>query len=99
MIVVVLEDAAADIEAGRAFYESREEGVGDYFTESIVSDIDSLVLYAGIHAEKFGFYRMLAKRFPFAIYYETDGTVAYVYAVLDMRRDPLWIRKELAGRK
>jgi hypothetical protein len=31
MNVVVLEDAAADLEAGRTFYERREVGVGDYF--------------------------------------------------------------------
>jgi hypothetical protein len=32
MTVLVLEDAAADLEAGRRFYESREQGVGEYFT-------------------------------------------------------------------
>ena len=41
MMVVVLEDAAEDIELGRRFYESCEAGVGDYFTESILSDLDS----------------------------------------------------------
>ena len=29
MTVVVLEDAAEDMESGRRFYESREPGVGD----------------------------------------------------------------------
>lgn len=42
---------------------------------------------------------MLSKRFPFGIYYEVEGETAYVYAILDMRRDPLWIRKELGGRR
>jgi hypothetical protein len=41
MMVVVLDDAAEDIESGRRFYESCEAGVGDYFTESILSDLDS----------------------------------------------------------
>ncbi len=44
MTVVVFEDAAADLEAGRRFYENREPGVGDYFVESLLSDLDSLVL-------------------------------------------------------
>jgi hypothetical protein len=35
MTVVILEDAAEDIEAGRHFYESREAGIGEYFVESI----------------------------------------------------------------
>jgi hypothetical protein len=99
MTVVVLEDAAADLEAGRRFYESREPGVGDYFVESRLSDLDSLVLYAGIHGRHFGLHRMLSKRFPFAIYYEVEAETAYVYAILDMRRDPVWLRSELAKRK
>jgi hypothetical protein len=98
MTVVILEDAAADIESGRQFYEARESGVGDYFVESILSDLGSLVLFAGIHPVRFSFHRMLSKRFPFGIYYEVESETAFVYAVLDMRRDPLWIRRELRHR-
>ncbi|MEX0886020.1 MAG: hypothetical protein WD009_06230 [Phycisphaeraceae bacterium] len=97
--VVVLEDAAADIEAGSAFYEAREAGVGEYFVESILADLDSLVLYAGVHQKQYGLHRMLAKRFPFGIYYELESDTAYVYAILDMRRDPLWVRAELNKRQ
>jgi len=32
------------------------------------------------------------------LYYEIEGDVAYVYAILDLRRDPLWIRSELTKR-
>ena len=99
MTVVILEDATGDMEAGRRFYESREAGVGDYLIESILSDLDSLVFYAGIHSKHFGFHRLLSKRFPFGIYYEVEDETAFVYAVLDMRRDPLWIRRELQKRK
>ena len=70
MTIVILEDAAQDLEAGRRFYESRQSGIGDYFVESILSDLESLVLYAGIHRKHFGFYRVLSRRFPFGIYYE-----------------------------
>jgi hypothetical protein len=45
-MVVVLEAAAEDIESARRFYESCEAGVGDYFAEPILSDLDSLVYYA-----------------------------------------------------
>jgi hypothetical protein len=99
MTVVILEDAADDMESGRRFYELREFGIGDYFIESILSDLDSLVLFGGVHGMHFGFHRMLSKRFPFAIYYEVERETAYVYAILDMRRDPLWIRSELEYRK
>ncbi len=99
MTVVVLEDAAEDLEAGRRFYESCEPGIGDYFTESILSDLDSLVLYAGTHPIHNGFHRMLSNRFPFGIYYEVERDMVSVYAILDMRRDPLWIRTELGQRR
>jgi hypothetical protein len=41
---------------------------------------------------------MLAKRFPYAIYYEVADEAAYVVAVLPMRRSPNWIEKRLKGR-
>ncbi len=66
------------------------------FFDSIVSDIESLSLYAGIHSKRFGLYRMLSKRFPFAIYYDVIETTAVVIAVLDARSNPAWIRRKLS---
>ena len=99
MNVVILGDAAEDLESGAQFYESCAIGVGDYFLDSILSDLDSLLLFAGVHPTYFGFHRMLSKRFPFGIYYEVEDEVAYVYAILDLRRDPLWIRERLQDRR
>ena len=53
MNVVILEDAAGDLESGAQFHESCETGVGDYFLDSILSDPDSLVLFAGVHPNYF----------------------------------------------
>jgi hypothetical protein len=56
----------------------------------LFSDIDSLVLYAGIHRKQFGYHRLLSKRFPFAIYYQMEAaSVAIVFRVLDCRQNPL----------
>ena len=41
---------------------------------------------------------MLAHRFPFGIYYRESESETQVVAVLDLRRDPNWIREELIGR-
>jgi len=41
---------------------------------------------------------MLAKRFPYAIYYEIENEIAYVVAVLPIRQDPAWIEKKLKER-
>lgn len=96
--VFVLEEAVADLENGRLFYEGRQAGLGDYFWDTLLSNVESLVIYGGIHVKEMGFYRMLSKRFPYAIYYEVKDHSAYVVAVLPMRRDPMWIRGKLEER-
>ncbi len=54
MKVRVLRSALEDLAIGRRFYDRRAEGVGGYFFDSLFSEIDSLVLYAGIHHVQFG---------------------------------------------
>jgi len=96
--VVVLKEVADDLNDGKTFYDQREAGVGDYFWDSLLADLESLIIYAGIHNKESGLYRMLAKRFPYAVYYEIADDVAYVVAVLPMRRSPAWIKKKLEER-
>lgn len=63
--------------------------MAEYFSDSVFADIDSLALYGGIHQKVFGFHRLLAKRFPHAIYYRVeDGITVVVYRILDCRQDP-----------
>lgn len=95
MNVSILPSAMKDLADGFEFYESQGEHLGDYFLDSLFSDIDSLAIYGGIHRKVFGFHRALSRRFPFAIYYEVQAETALVRAVLDCRRDPKWIRQKL----
>ena len=97
MNVRVLRSALEDLAAGREFYDRQRDGIGSYFFDSLFTEVDSLVLYAGIHRVQFGFHRLLAKRFPYAIYYKVVENEALVYRVLDCRRDPKWIRQSLRG--
>jgi plasmid stabilization system protein ParE len=97
MTILILPSARDDLSDGFDFYERQQAGLGDYFQESLFSDIESLQLYAGIHPKWFGYHRLLANRFPYAVYYDQEGTLARVWAVLDSRRDPKVIRARLAG--
>lgn len=81
--------ALCDLRRGFWFYEEKERGLGGYFLDSLYSDIDSLLLFAGIHLLHRGrFHRLLSDRFPYAVYYRIEESVVLVVAVLDLRRDP-----------
>jgi plasmid stabilization system protein ParE len=95
MRVRILRPALDDLAAGREFYDRQHAGVGDRFFASLFTEVDSLVAHAGIHRTHFGYHRLLAKHFPYAIYYRVIQNEAVVYRVLDCRRDPMWIRRAL----
>lgn len=96
MKIKILPSALEDLRSGWRFYERQQEGLGDYFQDSLFSDIESLILFPGVHRIVFGYHRLLSRRFPFAIYYEFDGDdQILVFRILDMRRDPDSIAQDL----
>ena len=100
MTLRILSLAEADVLDGFRFYERQGSGVGWYFLESPSSDIESLRLYAGTHRRVLGYHRMLSKRFPFAIYYDLHKDEIRIWRVLDCRRDPRRLKRQLTrGRK
>ena len=40
--VLILKEASDDLNEGKAFYDIQEPGVGDYFWDCMISDIESL---------------------------------------------------------
>ena len=96
--VRILTDAVNDMQDGKRFYEHQDPILGNYFWDSIITDLESLQVYGGIHSKKFGFYRMIAKRFPFAIYYDVKEETVFVVAVLPMRNNPEKIAQSLQNR-
>jgi len=93
--ISILSDAVTDLKQGKDFYESQQFGIGSYFWDCLLSDIESLVVYSGTHKKEYGYYKMLSKRFPYAIYYDVSNDTNYVIAVLPMRRNPDWINDRL----
>ena len=89
MKIRLLRSARGDLLKAYEFYEHQSEGIGRYFLDSVSADIDSLLLYAGIHPRPWNdYHRMLTHRFPYAIYYRVVGEEIRIYAVLDCRQDP-----------
>jgi hypothetical protein len=97
--VVVLAEAAEDLDEARRFYNAQQQGLGDYCATSLLADIESLALYHGIHRLEHDAFRMLASRFPFGIYYLETGHETRVVAILDLRREPRWIRRQVTRRQ
>ena len=96
--IVIAQDAKDDLIEAKSFYDSNEVGIGDYFFDNIISEIESLKLSAGIHFKSYGLYRLLARRFPYAIYYDILDKTVVIVAVLDLRRDPKFIKKQISAR-
>ena len=97
MDIRLLDGAKEDLRNGWFFYERQSPGLGDRFLDAIEAEVQTLALYAGIHLKVEGIYRMLIRRFPFALYYLIDDDTIAIYAILDCRRDPNGLRKRLGG--
>lgn len=95
MTIIISDSAERDLLDGHRFYDLQNSGLGDYFLNSLFSEIDSLRLFAGIHREVFGYHRLLSKRFPYAIYYSMTGDSVSVWRILDCRRNPGWIAEQI----
>ncbi len=95
MKLKILPSAEGDLADGFWFYEKQGPGLGNYFREALITDIESLLTYGGVHRRMFGWHRLLARRFPFAVYYSIQDQTVVVRAVLDCRRDPGWTRRKL----
>lgn len=88
MNIIILDGAKQDLFNGSDFYDQQNHGLGEYFFDSLMSDIESLNIYAGIHIKEKSYYKMFSKRFPYAIYYRYEQDIVNIYAILDCRSDP-----------
>jgi len=96
MKIRILSLAVDDLQAGRDFYEHQQAGLGAYFLDTLYSDIEALLLHAGIHARYFGYFRS-SKRFPYAIYYKLRDEDVEIWRVLDCRQNPKRTTMALRG--
>lgn len=95
MNIRILSLAENDLLAGFRFYERQSEGIGSYFLDTLYSEIESLRLYAGTHCRFQGYFRLISRRFPYAIYYRLEPEEIQVWRILDCRKNPRTIARQL----
>ena len=94
--IELTESALTDIDEGYRFYEKQLPGLGSHFEATMMSEIRALHIDAGVHQLYFGrYFRKVAKRFPWSIYYLIEGDVIRIYGFGDHRRNPEWISDRL----
>ncbi len=91
----ILPSALADLEVGFEFYEQQERGIGWDYLDELFRCIRGIESSAGTHRVMQGFHRCLASKFHAAIYYKIDDDTVLVHRILDLRRDPQWLRRQL----
>jgi len=92
----ISDDALHDLNDGFLFYEAQQSGLGDYFATCLRADIEGLRLTAGVHRVVYrDYHRLLSRVFPYGIFYTRAGDKVVVWAAIDLRRDPDWIRARL----
>lgn len=93
----ISEDALEDLNGGFLFYEAQQAGLGDYFASCLRADIEGLRVYGGIHRVVYrDYHRLISRVFPYGIFYTMEDDCAVVWAVIDLRQDPEWIRQRLS---
>ncbi len=89
-------DVLSDLNEGFLFYEQQAHGLGDYFTSCLRADIEELKVTGGTHRIVHRqFHRSLSRAFPYGIFYTIEEDTVAIYAVVDLRRDPEFIRRHL----
>ena len=93
--VQISEDALQDLNDGWFFYEAQSPGLGDYFAKCLKEDIEGLKVSGGVHRVVYeDYHRLLSRLFPYGVFYTCH---IIVWAVIDLRRDPEWIREHLGN--
>ncbi len=95
--IQISKEAFQDLEDGFHFYELQKSGLGDYFSASLQADIERQKNSAGIHSIAYRDYNhVVSNVFPFGIFYTDESDIVIVWTIVDMRRDPEWIREHLS---
>lgn len=93
--LILAPEAEQDIAEAYGWYEDQRNGLGEEFLSCVDACIEAIcrtpAIYAVVHES---YRRGLVRRFPYAVFYEHNGSTVTVYAVFHASRDPgKWRRR------
>lgn len=96
--VYVRPEAEAELRNAHDWYEERRPGLGEEFLSCVEAAIESVrrnpELCAAVHG---GVRRVLARRFPYGVYYLPEPERIVVLAVFHGHRDPAELMRRLGS--
>jgi plasmid stabilization system protein ParE len=94
--LILAPEAQQDLSDAYAWYESRRLGLGEEFLSCIDACIQVIRRTPAVYPVVYENYRRaLARRFPYAIFYEHTGVIVTIYGVFHTSRDPNKLRQRL----
>ncbi len=94
--LTVAPEAEWDIDEAYAWYEGRRVGLGEEFLSCVDACIQTICrhpeMYAFVHEN---YRRALVRRFPYAVFYEYEGSMVTVYCIMHTARSPQRWRERL----
>lgn len=86
MNVELRDQTRDDLVEGAVFYAEQSGGLDEYSFKCLREDIEKIETTGGVHEQFHGFYRLLAKRFPYAIFCLVSGELVDVVANFGLSR-------------
>lgn len=86
--LVIRPRAETDLRKAQDWYERQRAGLGTELLADIDATIQSLIRDPQLHPVYYrGFRRVLARRFPYKLFYRLEGNRIIVFRILHVRRD------------
>jgi plasmid stabilization system protein ParE len=87
--LIVAPEAEQDMDESYRWYESRRTGLGEEFLDCVDACIQAICRTPKMHATIHENYRRgLVRRFPYAVFYDYDGTSVTVYTIFHTSQNP-----------
>jgi len=95
MTVHIRPEARADLASAARWYEEQRTGLGSEFLDEVLRTLamieETPELYPRVHED---IRRAVTRRFPFGVFYISEGSDQVVLAVMHCSRDPMtWQRR------